>query len=89
MVNDMADMTELRARLAFRQSALEKLRVAYLALLDGGVKSYMIDDRQLTRFDIDKLKQEIDDMEEQVDELTALINGESRRKSVAIVIRDW
>lgn len=85
----MADMTEIRARLTFRQSALEKLRTAYLALLDGGVKSYMIDDRQLTRFDIDKLKDEIEAMEKEVDQLTALLNGGSRRKSVGVVIRDW
>ena len=85
----MADMTEIRARLAFRQTAIEKLRAAYLALLDGGVKSYMIDDRQLTRFDIDKLKQEIDDMESEIDQLTALLSGKSRRKSVGVVIRDW
>lgn len=32
----MADKTELKARLEFRKKALEKLRAAYLALLDGG-----------------------------------------------------
>ena len=37
------DKVELRARLEFRQKALSKLRKAYLALLDGGVKSYTID----------------------------------------------
>ena len=45
----MANVVELRARLDFWQKALEKLRVAYLKLLDGGVKSYRIDDRELTR----------------------------------------
>ena len=39
------DKVELRARLDFWQSALAKLRAAYLALVDGGVKSYVIDDR--------------------------------------------
>jgi DNA gyrase/topoisomerase IV subunit A len=85
----MTDTTEIKTRLVFRKSALEKLRAAYLALLDGGVKSYMIDDRQLTRFDIDKLKNEIDEMEQEVDQLTALLNGKGRRKSVGVVIRDW
>lgn len=85
----MADMTEIKARLAFRKSAIEKLRTAYLALLDGGVKSYMIDDRQLTRFDIDTLKDEIDEMEQEIDQLAAILNGKSRRKSVGVVIRDW
>ena len=87
--DDMADTTEIKARLEFRKSALTKLRTAYLALLDGGVKSYMIDDRQLTRFDIDKLKDEISDMEKEVDQLEALLAGSGRRKSVGVVIRDW
>ena len=87
--DDMADTTEIKARLEFRKSALTKLRTAYLALLDGGVKSYMIDDRQLTRFDIDKLKDEISDMEKEVDQLETLLAGSGRRKSVGVVIRDW
>ena len=55
------DKVELRARLDFWQSALSKLRAAYLALVDGGVKSYVIDDRELTRFDLPDLKDEIED----------------------------
>ena len=51
----MADRTELRARLAFWQEALAKLRKAYLALLDGGVKSYRLDDMELTRLDLSSL----------------------------------
>ncbi len=63
------DKVELRARLDFWQSALSKLRAAYLALVDGGVKSYVIDDRELTRFDLPDLKDEIEDAEKKVDEL--------------------
>ena len=71
------------------KSQLEKLRVAYLALLDGGVKSYRIDDRSLTKFDIDTLADEIEAAENKVDELTSLLNGGGRRKAVGVVIRDW
>ena len=56
---------------AFWQSALSKLRAAYLALVDGGVKSYVIDDRELTRFDLPDLKDEIEGAEKKVDELLA------------------
>lgn len=85
----MADTTELKARLAFRKAALEKLRAAYLALVDGGVKSYTIDDRQLTRFDLPDLADEIDDVEKKVDELTAMLSGKKPRKSVGVIPRDW
>lgn len=83
------DRTELQARIAFRKSALEKLRAAYLALIDGGVKSYTIDDRELTRFDIDKLKNEIEAMENEVDSLEAMLAGGRARKAFGVIPREW
>ena len=83
------DKVELRARLEFRQKALSKLRKAYLALLDGGVKSYTIDDRQLTRFDLPDLKNAIEQMDDEVDELEAQLKGRRPRKAFGIVPRDW
>ena len=76
------DKVELRARLDFWQSALSKLRAAYLALVDGGVKSYVIDD-------LPDLKDEIEDAEKKVDELLAELNGRKPRKAFGIVPRDW
>ena len=83
------DKVELRARLEVRQKALSKLRKAYLALLDGGVKSYTIDDRQLTRFDLPDLKNAIEQMEDEVDELETQLKGRRPRKAFGIVPRDW
>ena len=85
----MANVVELRARLDFWQKALEKLRVAYLKLLDGGVKSYRIDDRDLTRFDLPKLQEEIKSAEKKVDELTTLLEGQKPRRAIAVIPRDW
>ena len=85
----MANAVDLRARLDFWQKALEKLRTAYLKLLDGGVKSYRIDDRELTRFDLPKLQDEIEAAEKKVDELTALLEGQKPRRAVAVIPRDW
>ena len=85
----MADKTELRARLAFRKASLEKLREAYLALVDGRVKSYAIDDRQLTRFDLPELQREIEEAEKKVDELTAHLSGRKPRRAFGVIPRDW
>ena len=85
----MASAVELRARLDFWQKALEKLRTASLKLLDGGVQSYKIDDRELTRFDLPKLQDEIEAAEKKVDELTALLEGQKPRRAVAVIPRDW
>lgn len=85
----MADMVELRARLEFRRSALKKLREAYLALVDGRVKSYTIDDRALTRLDIGALRKEIEAAEREIDQLEAQLTGSRGRKAFAVFPRDW
>lgn len=85
----MASVTELKDSLAFWKSAQAKLRAAYLALLDGGVKSYTIDDRQLTRFDIPDLQKELEAADKKVNELTALLSGRRARKAFGVIPRDW
>jgi hypothetical protein len=83
------DRTEIQKRLTFHQAALEKLQAAYLALVEGGVQSYSIDDRSLTRFDLPRLMEEIRREESAVDELTALLGGGKRRRAFAVLPRDW
>lgn len=85
----MASKTTIERRLQFRRSTLERLYEAYDKLLKGGVKSYTIDDRELTRFDLPDLKEEIEKMEKEVDELENQLNGRRPRKAVAVVLRDW
>lgn len=85
----MRSKTEIKARLVFWKAALKKMQAAYLALVDGGVKSYTIDDRQLTRFDIPDLLEQIKEAEKKVDELTALLNGGRARKAFGVIPRDW
>lgn len=68
---------------------VDKLMAAKLALVDGGVKSYTIDDRSLTRFDIDKLTAELDDAIRKKEEYAALLNGGHSRRAVGCIPRDW
>ena len=82
------DRKELQARLMFRRASLEELRKAYLALVYGQVQSYAIGSRNLTRFDITRLKAEIKEMEKEVDQLEAMANGGTRRKAVGVIPRD-
>lgn len=85
----MASREELNARLLFHRSAAEKLRAAYIALVDGGVQSYSIGSRSLTRLDITKLMEEITAHEKAADELETLLNGGKRRKAVGVIPRDF
>ncbi len=85
----MANRTIIRERLSFWEGVHEKLQAAYVALIEGGVKSYMIDDRQLTRFDLPDLKRELEDCEQKIDELSAALEGGRARKAFGIIPRDW
>lgn len=85
----MPTKEEIRIRLEFWQAALQKLRAAYIALVDGGVQSYTIDNRSLTRFDLPSLLREIQQAERKVDELTALLTGSRPRKAFGVVPRNW
>jgi len=85
----MATVTEKKIRLAFHRDAAEKLRAAYIALADGGVQSYTIGSRSLTKFDLSTIGEEIAMHEKKMDELEAELSGRSRRRAVGVVPRDW
>ena len=83
------DRTEIKARITFTKSALEKAREAYIALLDGQHASYTIDGRSLTRLDMDKLAKHIKALENELDGLEKMLDGGKPRKAVGVVLRDW
>lgn len=85
----MAKKTEIQERIEFRKSALKAAREAYTALLSGGAQSYTIGSRTLTKLDLEKLKNEIDSLEKEIDELTAKASGGARRRALGVVPRDW
>ncbi len=85
----MASKKELQERLEFRRAALASARSAYIELLNGRVKSYSIGGRNLTRFDLPELKATIKELEKEVSELEARVNGKPRRRAVGVVMRDW
>lgn len=83
------DKSVLQARLEFRKSVLIKLYQAYEALVSGGVKSYTIDNRQLTKLDLPALKREINAAEAEIDQLSKQISAGRPRKAFGIVPMDW
>ena len=84
----MASKTVLKMRLEQRKAMLEECYKAYSALLSGGVKSYAIGSRNLTRFDIDELWDMIKTLESEVDQLESQLAGGGRRKAVGVIPRD-
>lgn len=85
----MATREVLIERRNYYSQVSKKLQDAILKLLDGGVKSYTIDNRQLTRYDVPQLQDELERIEKKIDELDALIEARRPRAAFGVVIRDW
>ena len=83
------DRETIIERLNYWKETLTKLMDAYVALIDGGVKSYSIDDRELTKFDLPSLEKRISNAEEKVGQYEALLTGKRPRKAFGVVPRDW
>lgn len=80
---------ELLNDINFHKAAKEKLQTAYLALAEGGVQSYSIGSRSLTKYDLETIQSEIAKHDKAIAELGAALYNKSRRKAVGIVPRDW
>ena len=80
---------ELMFDLDFHKVAKGKLQDAYLAIAEGGVQSYSIGSRSLTKHDLEKIRLEIERHDKAIAELTALLSGRGRRRAVGVVPRDW
>lgn len=85
----METKTYIRERRDYWIGVYEKLQKAYVALIEGGVKSYTIDDRDLTRFDLDTLREEMEYAEEMIDQYDGELEGKKPRKAFGIIPRDW
>lgn len=89
MVGENMDRATIQERLDFWKKTLAGLMDAYAALIKGGVKSYTIDDKTLTRFDLPSLAKRINEAEDKVAEYEALLKGAGRRKAFGVLPRDW
>lgn len=85
----MISKNEAQALYEYYDKLITKLTEAKLALVKGGVKSYTVDDRSLTRFDIDKLSKEIDEAVNKRTEYAAIMNGKKPRRAVGVIPRDF
>lgn len=84
----MASIEMLKKRLEVKQTQLDEAYNAYTALLKGGVKSYAIGSRNLTRFDLPALEDTIAKLENEIEILEGKVAGKKPRKAFGVVPRD-
>ncbi len=80
---------EMIEKKEFHLAALSALRSAYLAIAQGGVQSYTIGSRSLSKLDLPKLLDEIKEHEKTIAELDAALNGRKIIRAVGIIPRDF
>ena len=77
-------------KLEFDKEILGLLREAYKALITGQVQSYTIGTRSLTRLNLPDIKNEIREIETEIDGLEEQLNGSGKaRKAVGVIPRDF
>lgn len=67
---------------------IDQLIQAQTSLTSGGVKSYTIGDRQITKLDLPSLSKEIDDAVERQSYYDAILKGKPTRAIVGIIPTD-
>ena len=85
----MITRAEAKALYEYYDKLITKLTAAKLALVEGGVKSYTIDGRSLTRFDLNTLSEEIEAAVRSRAKYAALMKGKRARKAFGVIPRDY
>lgn len=81
----------IKAKLDSKKARLAAYLDRETEMLTGGVQSYGIGSRNLTRYqtDLSNVRAAIKELEEEIAILEGQLSGRSARKSVGVVPRDW
>ena len=85
---DMINKKTARKMYNYYTERIDQLVQAQTALTAGGVKSYTIGDRTLTKFDLSTLSTELDEAVNKQAYYNAILNGRQTRRMVGIVPTD-
>lgn len=77
-----------KEKLERKKNRLEMYYKAEEAIL-GGAQSYSLGSRNLTRANLSEIRKMIDQLEEEIEQLVATVNGRKPRKAFAVVPRDF
>ena len=81
----MASKRMLQTKLEIKTEQLENAYAAYTALLQGGVQSYSIGSRNLTKLNLKELEDTIEKLEKEVEIMQGELTGHKRRKAFGAI----
>ena len=81
----------IEAELAAKRRRLELYYKRETEMLDGGVQSYGIGSRNLSRYqtDLSNIRAAIKELEGEIESLEGALAGQKPRRAVGVVPRDW
>lgn len=84
-------LSELQQKIATTRERLDLYLAREKEMLTGGVQSYGVGSRNLTRYntDLSAIRSAIDELKNELEELEAEASGGKTRKAFAILPRDW
>ena len=85
----MSNKEKYRAELEIKQTRLNLYYKQEEKMLTDGVQSYGVGSRSLTRYNTDlaQIREAINKLEEEIEELEGLLSGNKSRKCVGIIPR--
>ena len=85
------DKETIKTKIETKQARLSAYLDREAEMLTGGVQSYGIGSRNLTRYqtDLSNIRDAIKELEKEIEELQGQLSGRARRKAVGVVPRDW
>lgn len=83
--------TQIKEKLDSAKKRLELYYKREAEMLDGGVQSYGLGTRSVTRYntDLTQIRSAISDLKKEIASLEAQLAGGKARKAVGVVPRDW
>lgn len=90
-MSEETTLTALQKKIATARERLEMYYLREKEMLTGGVQSYGVGSRNLTRYntDLNAIRSAIDELKNELEELEAEEKGNKSRKAFAVLPRDW
>lgn len=85
------DKARIKEKLETKKARLSAYLDRETEMLTGGVQSYGIGSRNLTRYqtDLSNIRAAITELEKEIEQLENQLSGRASRRAIGVVPRDW
>lgn len=85
------DKARIKEKLDAKKARLSAYLDREAEMLTGGVQSYGIGSRNLTRYqtDLSNIRAAITELEKEIEQLENQLSGRASRRAIGVVPRDW